>query len=145
MEVVRAAYRLHTMNHLQAGSYGHSRVWNWATERCPILLMRSDHMSPILKPSWASSGSSSLVAKTGGAIGHHHLWKRNPVALLTDPERTNVLFDDSGRIKRHIGLGQRSSPLIGQNINICSDSRAAIQSLSAEKASSRLVLECKIL
>jgi len=41
------------------------------------------------------------------------------------------------------GLELLSNPLIGQNINICSDSRAAIQALSAEKVSSQLVLECK--
>jgi len=41
------------------------------------------------------------------------------------------------------GLELLSSPLIGQNINICSDSRAAIPALSAEKVSSRLVVECK--
>jgi len=38
MEAVRAAYMLHTMNHLQAGSYGHPRGFNWASDRMSLIL-----------------------------------------------------------------------------------------------------------
>lgn len=39
MEATRAAYRLRVGQQLQACSYGHSRIWGWATDRCLPLLM----------------------------------------------------------------------------------------------------------
>ncbi|XP_050298239.1 uncharacterized protein LOC126737392 isoform X2 [Anthonomus grandis grandis] len=47
-EAMRTAYRLYVLGELRAGETDHAKIWSRAIQECPLLLMGSDCMAPVI-------------------------------------------------------------------------------------------------
>ncbi|XP_050305299.1 uncharacterized protein LOC126742608 [Anthonomus grandis grandis] len=159
---MRTAYRLYVLGELRAGETGHAKIWSRAIEECPLLLMGSDCMAPMIMD------CEGFVTHIAGREEWQH---SNRPALLN---RGTIWYTDGFRMNNRVGsglcggiphtsraysLGEHATVFqaevfavlkCGQKIlscghrntvvSICSDSRAAIKAITTAKVGRRVQL-----